>query len=398
MRRYALRIALVVIMLAVFAPVSTVVAQDGEPVEPAEPAEDTPELLLYTPYPAQVIGMGDNLTLNLDVRARAPQTVALAVEGLPENWVATFRGEDRIVEAVFVQPDAETPVELRVEVPRDAEPGTYDFTVVGEGDGVESELPVQVSIEEQVPASLAMEVELPVLRGKPTTTFRYNVTLKNEGDEDLVVNLLAEAPQVFSTVFKSGTQEVTSIPLNANASERITVEVDALIDTIPAGSYPVNVSAQSEDLQASAELVAEVVGEAAIRLTTPDGRLSGEAQTGEESTVQLVVQNTGSAQAHNISLSGTPPRGWDITFEPETIDVVEPGQQVEVTARVQPAEQALAGDYMITFRAQPEGGSNQSVEYRVTVRTSTMWGIVGIGLVAVAVGVVGVAVTRFGRR
>lgn len=398
MRRYAVSVALALILLVVFAPVSPVLAQDGEPVEPADPAQAGPDLLLSTPYPAQVIGVGDNLTLDINVSARAPQTVALSIKGLPENWSATFRGGNRIVQAVFVQPDVETPVELRVEVPRGTELGTYEFTVVGEGDGVEAELPVQVIIEEQVPASIAIEVELPVLRGKPTTTFRYNVTLKNEGDEDLIVNFLAEAPQFFSTVFKSGTQEVTSIPLNANASERITVEVDALIDTIPAGSYPINIIAQSEVTQASTELVAEVVGEAAIRLTTPDSRLSGEAQAGEETTVQLLVQNTGSARAHNIKLSGTPPSGWNLTFEPEKIDVIEPGEQVEVTARLQPAEQALAGDYMVTFRAQPEGSSTQSVEYRVTVRTSTLWGIVGIGLVAVAVGVVGVAVMRFGRR
>jgi len=53
---------------------------------------------------------------------------------------------------------------------------------------------------------------------------------------------------------------------------------------------------------------------------------------------------------------------------------------------------------MVTFRAQPEGGSHESAEYRVTVRTSTLWGLVGVGLIAVAVVVVGAAVTRFGRR
>jgi uncharacterized membrane protein len=32
------------------------------------------------------------------------------------------------------------------------------------------------------------------------------------------------------------------------------------------------------------------------------------------------------------------------------------------------------------------------------VRTSTMWGIVGVGIIAVAVVIVGLAVMRFGRR
>lgn len=393
MRRYALSAAIALVMVVTFGLAAPALAQEDEP------ADSGPDLMLYTPYPAQVIDVGENLTLNLHLRTQAdPGTVALSVEGLPENWVASFRGEARTVQAVFVQPDVETSVELRVEVPEGAEPGTYDFTVVAEGDGVQSELPLQVIIEEQMPASLALKAELPVLRGKPTTTFRYNLTVQNEGDEDLVVNFLAETPQFFSTVFKSGTQEVTSIPLEANASERIAVEVNSTLDTIPAGSYPFTITAQSDETQASMQLVAEVVGEATIRLTTPDSRLSGEARAGEQTTYRLLVQNNGSAQAHNISLGSTPPRGWEVTFEPESIEVIEPGEQIEVTARVQPPEQALAGDYMITFRATPEGGSSKSVEYRITVRTSTLWGVAGIGLVAVAVGVVGVAVSRFGRR
>jgi uncharacterized membrane protein len=87
-----------------------------------------------------------------------------------------------------------------------------------------------------------------------------------------------------------------------------------------------------------------------------------------------------------------------VEFEPEQIPEVPAGQQVEVTARVTPPEQAVAGDYMITFRARPEDGSTESVEYRVTVRTSTIWGVVGVGLIAVAVAVVALAVMRFGRR
>jgi uncharacterized membrane protein len=53
---------------------------------------------------------------------------------------------------------------------------------------------------------------------------------------------------------------------------------------------------------------------------------------------------------------------------------------------------------VVTFRARPEDVSAESVEFRVTVRTSTLWGVAGVALVAVAVVVVGLAVARFGRR
>jgi uncharacterized membrane protein len=53
---------------------------------------------------------------------------------------------------------------------------------------------------------------------------------------------------------------------------------------------------------------------------------------------------------------------------------------------------------MLTFRAQPEDASNDSVDFRVTVTTSTLWGVVGLALIAVALGVVALVVVRYGRR
>jgi uncharacterized membrane protein len=87
-----------------------------------------------------------------------------------------------------------------------------------------------------------------------------------------------------------------------------------------------------------------------------------------------------------------------VEFDPERIDEIPTGQQVEVTMKVRPSEQAIAGDYMITVRARPEDGATESAEFRITVKTSTMWGLVGVALIAVAVFVVALAVMRFGRR
>lgn len=52
----------------------------------------------------------------------------------------------------------------------------------------------------------------------------------------------------------------------------------------------------------------------------------------------------------------------------------------------------------MTFTARPEEGASDSAEFRVTVLTSTLWGLVGVALIAIAVVGVGMAVMRFGRR
>jgi len=64
----------------------------------------------------------------------------------------------------------------------------------------------------------------------------------------------------------------------------------------------------------------------------------------------------------------------------------------------EPAEKAVAGDYLLTINARPVDSKQQSAEFRITVVTSTLWGVAGIALIAVAVAAVGMAVSRFGRR
>ena len=51
----------------------------------------------------------------------------------------------------------------------------------------------------------------------------------------------------------------------------------------------------------------------------------------------------------------------------------------------------------MTVRASG-GGISESVQFRVTVQTSTLWGIVGVGVIAVAALILVLAVLRYGRR
>jgi uncharacterized membrane protein len=86
-----------------------------------------------------------------------------------------------------------------------------------------------------------------------------------------------------------------------------------------------------------------------------------------------------------------------VKFEPDKLEKLAPGAESEVTAKIKPSPRAVAGDYILTLRASA-GNAQASADYRVTVQTSTLWGLVGVVLIAVAVGVVGFAVSRFGRR
>ncbi|MGQ9468035.1 MAG: NEW3 domain-containing protein [Anaerolineae bacterium] len=362
-------------------------------------AQEGPGLLLFCDYPARVAERGETVTFNLTLRltASTPQTVYLDVKGLPEGWEATFRGGGNVVRAVYVEPEKDASVSLRVVVPENASGDTYRWTVTARGEGVSAEFPLELTVAAKLPARLSLSVDLPTLRGSTTTIFRYDVTLKNEGDEETTVNLQASAPQGFRVSFKYMGQDVTSLPVGANESKRIGVEAQAFAQ-IPAGRYPIEVVAMGGDSQANISLVAEVTGQPDLIIRTPDERLSTQVYTGRETPIQLLVQNNGTATALNVELSASPPSGWSVRFEPDRIPEIPAGQQVEITMHVKPADKAVAGDYMLTVRARPQDGGYESADFRITVLTSTLWGVVGILLIAVAVAVVAWAVMRFGRR
>ena len=364
----------------------------------AQAQGDSPNLSISTTYPSQVVQLGESVSISLNVEAKnVAQTVEMSMGEMPEGWTASFRGGSRIVQSVYVNADASGSVDLHLDPPENAKSGTYQFTVLAQSAEGKAELPLTLTVQEKVPASLTFTTDLPTIKGSPSTTFRYNTTLRNDGDQDLTVNLTANTPSSFIAKFMLSGQEVTSFPISANQSKSISVELTPLSD-IAAGDYPFTVYANAGDLQANLDLDAQVTGEYTLKVSGPDGRLSGNASAGKATTFQVVVSNSGSAPAQGVEMSGTAPSGWTISFDPKVIDEIPAGNQIQVTANLTPADKAVAGDYIVTVNAKPVDGTTKSADFRITVSTSTLWGIAGIALIAIAVGVVAMAVTRFGRR
>ena len=111
----------------------------------------------------------------------------------------------------------------------------------------------------------------------------------------------------------------------------------------------------------------------------------------------MEVTNTGTAPAENIQLSANAPTGWKIAFEPKTIDRIAPNEHKEVQALISPPGKAIAGDYVTALTASARGETG-TANFRVTVTTSTVWGIAGIGIIGAALLIMVGAVARFGRR
>src|SRR3990172_6810749 len=240
-------------LLTVFLAVSLILGQAG--IALAAPASGFRGLSLSTPYPAQTVRAGERVTLTLTVKnfGLSPQTGAL-------------RGG--------------------------AGTGSFRFLVVAQGQTATAQLPLTLTVGQVLPPRLTLTAELPVLRGPATSSFRYRLTLKNESDRDLLVNLEARTQKSFQVTFTPSfaSQQVTSLPVKAGESKDIDTEV-SLPREAPAGTYDIAVLAAAGEARAEIKLGLEITGRPDLTLTTPDGRLSGRAYANRATPFKLVVKN-----------------------------------------------------------------------------------------------------------
>jgi uncharacterized membrane protein len=147
----------------------------------------------------------------------------------------------------------------------------------------------------------------------------------------------------------------------------------------------------------TADLGLDITGTPKIDIAGREGLLSARAAAGQETTVPVIISNTGTAPAEAVELSGSGPSGWKIEADPKVVDRIPPNENKEVQFKITPTAKAVAGDYVTTLRASARGES-ASQSFRVAVATSTQWGIIGVGIIGVALLVLVGAVSRFGRR
>ncbi len=357
-------------------------------------------LWLTTDFPSVAARAGDSTTIKIKLQnyGLPPQRVALSVDGLPSGWKAAVLGGGAPVTAAMPATDDNVQLQLRLDIPP-GQSGTQSITLRAKGQDASASLPIDVSIGEVLPAKLVLKPKLPSLIGTAKTSFEFQFNVANQSDRDLIVKLAARAPQGFQTTFSEayGSQEIASIPIEAGKDKDLKVKVQPPAQ-IPANSYPVSVQVSAEDASAEATMTMQITGQSQLKLTGQDGRLSTTAVAGVATPVALTLSNDGSAPAKEISLSSSPPSDWKVTFQPDKIGELDPGQKVDVQAQLTPSDKAVAGDYMTTFRANGSGSDSSSADIRVTVSTSTMWGIIGVGIVAIALLIAVGAVARFGRR
>jgi uncharacterized membrane protein len=361
-------------------------------------------LTMTTAFPAVVADPGATVRFPVTVTTDTPERVDLTIVSQPEGWNTSLRGAGSTVGAVSTAANPEVAGQIsgeftaEVTVPEDVTEGTNEVVIEGRSEsGQTTQLTLDITTEALQPGSVSMAADFPSLRGSTTSTFRFNLTLTNSTNTQLTFGLESQAPAGWTVDAKpSGEDQAATVVVDAGADAQVQVTVQAPAGA-PADTYDIVVRAVSGAIVAETPLSVEITGSFSMTLDTSDGRLNARVSSGNPTVLNLVLENTGTAAIEAVNLTATPPSGWTVTFDSETIDVIEPGQQATAQANITPSAEALAGDYIITFRANSDDASD-SIEVRATVETSPLGYIIGIAvLIAVAIGLFFVF-QRYGRR
>ena len=355
---------------------------------------------LYTDNPGIHVTAGDTVSFDLHLSGgnAAGRDVSLSLTSMPEGFTGYLKSGSYEVSKVHASGSGEDSIaSLQVTVPSEAAEGTHEITVHAESaEGYADDLTLELTVSGLEAGESNFHVEYPDQEGVSGTSFSYSTTIANNTLTTQNYNFSSDAPAGWRVSFTSDSTQVSSLEVESGSSAGVTITVTPP-EQVEAGEYQIGCAAASAREQLSTTLNVTILGTYDMELSTTDGRLSFDAFSKKQSDVNLRLTNNGNIDLENLSLSSSAPAGWEVSFDTTSVDKLEAGASVDVTAHITPGDNALTGDYITVLTASCDNQSD-TAEFRVTVKTQTGWGIFAIVIiVAVAAGLYYV-MKKYGRR
>lgn len=370
-------------------------------------------LSLSTEYPGISISAGESLNISLRLKNTSGADIDADVDvlSMPEGFEGYIQGGSYQVSRVYVENGGEAEVKLHLTVPRELAEGSYSVVVGASAGSAYDELELRLDAAEQHGGQGSFSSEYPSQEGSSDTSFSFSTTLINNGLTTRSYSLSANAPSGWTVRFTPASEstQISGIDVESGASQGINVSVTPP-GTVEAGEYTISLSAVSAEEKLSTDLTVVITGTYALELGTPTGLLSFDAHGGKTSDVRLTLTNTGNVDLSEVTLNASVPSDWTVTYEgaetegsegqgieENVTSSIPAGSTVEVVAHVKPGSDTITGDYSATFTASNDEVSD-SAEFRVSVKTKTIWGMVAIVIIVAVFAGVGYMFRRYGRR
>jgi uncharacterized membrane protein len=359
---------------------------------------------VYTEYAGVTVPKGESVKMDLiaENKGRTDEVVDVKISTIPKGWKALLKGGSYQVGGLYVPTGKTKNLALELEPDKSVGVGAYLFQFDAKTEDGKFTATYKLMVNAQERTRGAEDIQIttsyPVLRGQTNATFEFSIDVLNKSDLDRTFNLAAVPPEKWEVNFKPAYEQkqISSFRIKGGQSQSVAVQVSPPKDAM-AGEYPILVRVSSGEKKAEVKLTVALTGIYKLDAGTPTGILSLEAMPGKPANLSLFVKNTGSAINRNVSFSSFKPENWEVTFKPEKIDALEPNGLKQVEVIIKPAPQALVGDYSVGVMVDGEKAS-KTVEFRVTVKASTAWGWIGIGVIVFVIAGLSALFIWLGRR
>ena len=352
-------------------------------------------LILYTPYTKIFVPPGGSVNFPVDVinKTASEKTAGILVRGLPRGWAGELKSGSLTIGQIAVLPGEKKSFSLQVQVPLRVNKGSYHFRISA---GELAVLPLTVTVSEQGTFKTEFSTGQANMEGAANTTFTFAAKLKNSTEGKQLYGLRAIAPPGWDVSFKANYKQVASVDVDANHVQDISISMDPPDETA-AGTYRIPVIASTDASSSTLNLEVHITGSYGMELTTPKGLVSTSITAGDSKKLPFLVKNTGSAELNNISLRSAAPINWTVSFDPEKIEKLAPGETAQVIAEIKADKNAIAGDYITNLEAYAPAVTSKSA-FRVSVKTPLLWSWSGLLIIFGSFGSVYYLFKKYGRR
>ncbi|MEA3442248.1 MAG: NEW3 domain-containing protein [Chloroflexota bacterium] len=260
---------------------------------------------------------------------------------------------------------------------------------------------------------IQLTTKYPVLAGPADKSFEFEVSLSYKGgSEPRDFDLSVTAPTGWITAIQESTYEKTEIarmhlnPVEFSPKSVVVVAMAPYWLYPEPGDYTITfevVEATSGKPSSSLDLTAKITARYGFSAQSnlEGGRLNIKTKAGDEGYLPITITNSGTAALDKITFSSSRPEGWSITFKPDKIEALPPGDKQEIEVAIKPPSNTIAGDYMVTLKFDSDPAPSTTppeLDIRVTVATPTKWGWIGVGIIIAVIAGLAVTFTRLGRR
>lgn len=334
----------------------------------------------------------------------------LSVKSKPENWSAGFYEDNDQITSVFFPEGNGDPVDiiLRVKTPANVESGVYSIWTEFEpddGDTISREF--VVTVDSNAEPNLDIYSATPGLESRSSDSVKYIVTLVNKYDHRVTVSLNTPGmPEDWNAEFLQDIDDEeyrqTKLSIAADSEQDFMFKVRPSVNSSD-GSYPFMVTAIPEngDTGVSLELSLNINNgleeEEMLAISQSTGSIV--LNPGSSREIYVTLRNSGDETLNNIDLKVQDTSG--LTTEVRsfgTVDELEPGESWDTSIEITARADASPGTREILMRAVSDEAQSSDGIVEVTVEKSNSSGFIGIGMVVVAIVLLLIVVSKFGRR